>query len=140
MLWRACRLPLTVRASRRPLLRHVTTRWAATGHVAISTEAHYDENSSCNADDAYLAKRSLDAPIYRAADLLRDSARLAPYAQREGIKITGIIRSIRKQKHAAFAHISDGSTLTAIQVVLSPELAAGYVKLVVSWRWVRPSS
>jgi asparaginyl-tRNA synthetase len=63
----------------------------------------------------------------RAAQLFRDSKAIPTRAEREEIKIGGIIRSIRKQKHASFAHISDGSTLAPIQVVLNPELAVGYV-------------
>jgi asparaginyl-tRNA synthetase len=58
---------------------------------------------------------------------LRNPKGIPESAKKEEIKIGGIIRSIRKQKHAAFAHISDGSTLAPIQVVLDPELAAGYV-------------
>jgi len=40
------------------------------------------------------------------------------------VTVTGLVRSIRKQKHACFAHISDGSTLEPVQAVLAPEKAA----------------
>lgn len=43
------------------------------------------------------------------------------------VSISGRIRTIRKQKHGAFAHVTDGSSLQPIQVVLKPELAAPYV-------------
>lgn len=55
------------------------------------------------------------------------------------IRLAGLIQSIRKQKKAAFAHISDGTTLEPFQAVLSPEQAAGitngaYVILVGVWQ------
>ena len=74
-----------------------------------------------------IARTEVSAPLFRAAQLFRDSETVPTRARREDIKISGIIRSIRKQKHASFAHISDGSTLAPIQVVLNPELAVGYV-------------
>jgi hypothetical protein len=40
------------------------------------------------------------------------------------ISVSGVIRTIRKQKHAAFAHVTDGSCFKPIQVVLDPELAS----------------
>lgn len=43
------------------------------------------------------------------------------------VSVSGRIRTIRKQKHGAFAHVTDGSSLQPIQVVLKPELAAPYV-------------
>lgn len=39
------------------------------------------------------------------------------------VKLAGLVRSIRKQKKFAFAHLSDGTTLAPIQAVLSPEQA-----------------
>jgi len=48
--------------------------------------------------------------------------------QLEGeLKVTGLVRSVRKQKHNAFVHISDGTTYAPIQAILSPELAKEYV-------------
>jgi len=60
--------------------------------------------------------------------------------QLEGtVKVTGLVRSIRKQKVAAFAHVADGTTLAPIQAVLSPELAknitnGAYVELLGKWQ------
>ncbi len=36
------------------------------------------------------------------------------------ITVNGFVRSIRKQKHVAFAAIGDGSSLDSLQAVLSP--------------------
>ncbi len=43
------------------------------------------------------------------------------------ISVNGMIKSIRKQKHGAFAHLTDGSCFQAIQVVLDPHLATQWV-------------
>jgi hypothetical protein len=43
------------------------------------------------------------------------------------VSLSGTIKTIRKQKHGAFAHVTDGSCLRPVQVVLDPELAAPYV-------------
>jgi asparaginyl-tRNA synthetase len=37
--------------------------------------------------------------------------------------VDGFVRSIRKQKRVAFATIGDGSTISALQAVLTPEQA-----------------
>ncbi len=41
--------------------------------------------------------------------------------------VCGMIKSIRKQKHGAFAHLTDGSCFQAIQVVLDPYFATQWV-------------
>jgi hypothetical protein len=41
--------------------------------------------------------------------------------------VQGFVRSVRKQKNVAFAAVSDGSTLEALQVVLTPSQAQEYV-------------
>jgi hypothetical protein len=43
------------------------------------------------------------------------------------ITVQGFVRSIRRQKNIAFVALGDGTTLNSLQVVLSPELANGYV-------------
>ena len=40
------------------------------------------------------------------------------------LKLQGLIRSVRKQKKFAFAEISDGSTVTPLQAILTPSQAA----------------
>lgn len=47
------------------------------------------------------------------------------YSSESEIRVRGLIQSIRKQKKAAFAQVSDGSTLEPLQAVLSPEQATG---------------
>ena len=49
-----------------------------------------------------------------------------PYANQK-VSVSGMIKSIRKQKHGAFAHFTDGSCFQAIQVVLDPKQAAPWV-------------
>ncbi|RMZ87542.1 hypothetical protein DV736_g5226, partial [Chaetothyriales sp. CBS 134916] len=56
------------------------------------------------------------------------------------VTISGLVRSVRKQKHVAFAHIQDGTTYQPIQAILDPQLAGSitngaYVEL--SGRWER---
>ncbi|RMZ81330.1 hypothetical protein DV738_g2307, partial [Chaetothyriales sp. CBS 135597] len=59
---------------------------------------------------------------------------------RRRVTISGLVRSVRKQKRVAFAHIQDGTTYEPIQAILDPQLAANitngaYVEL--SGRWER---
>ncbi|KAK5942389.1 asparaginyl-tRNA synthetase [Knufia obscura] len=68
------------------------------------------------------------------------NARLVEDPPPSGSKVTiaGLVRSIRKQKKVAFAHIEDGSTLAAIQAVFNPETArdlhnGAYVELEGLW-------
>ncbi|KAF7506655.1 hypothetical protein GJ744_011587 [Endocarpon pusillum] len=64
--------------------------------------------------------RQSKIPHTRCAKLLAPDN---PYANQK-VSVSGMIKSIRKQKHGAFAHLTDGSCFQAIQVVLDPELAA----------------
>ena len=55
------------------------------------------------------------------------------------MRVQGLVRSIRKQKNLAFAHISDGTTVSALQACLTPEQAHNltngcFVELVGSWQ------
>lgn len=63
----------------------------------------------------------------RCAQLLRESKH-GEKSQHENkrIEVRGLIRSVRKQKKFAFAEISDGSSLEAVQAILKPEQAAEY--------------
>lgn len=64
----------------------------------------------------------------RCADLLAsarntsDEEKAAP-SSKQIVSIRGLVKSVRKQKHVAFAHITDGSCFEPLQVVLAPELA-----------------
>lgn len=77
-------------------------------------------------------------PRYRHNRLLHERSR-EDDALKDEIRIAGVVQSIRKQKKAAFAHISDGSTLKNLQAVFSPEQAVSvtngsYVDLVGKWQ------
>jgi asparaginyl-tRNA synthetase len=55
------------------------------------------------------------------------------------IRIQGLIRSIRKQKRVAFAHVGDGTSYSSIQAVLTPDQATRittgtYVDLTGRWQ------
>lgn len=43
------------------------------------------------------------------------------------IRVTGSVRTIRKQKHRCFLEIGDGSTSRPLQAILEPQHAEGYV-------------
>lgn len=64
----------------------------------------------------------------RCAQILQDSGRNGHSSlEEQEIKVNGFIRSVRKQKRFAFAEVSDGSTVEALQAFLSPSQAAEYV-------------
>lgn len=42
----------------------------------------------------------------------------------QDVRVSGWVRSVRKQKQVAFAHIGDGTTARPLQAVLKPEQAA----------------
>jgi hypothetical protein len=126
MLWRAWSLPRHVQGLQQTLICSGQHRCLATKLCLQSKFSHGQYTRSKPAIRG-IARVEISAPLFRAAKLFRDPKVVPTRAEREDIKISGIIRSIRKQKHASFAHISDGSTLAPIQVVLNPELSVGYV-------------
>lgn len=66
---------------------------------------------------------------YRHVRLLRDEGSV-PVQHPDGtIVIDGLVRSVRKQKRIAFAHIADGSTLAPVQAVFNdPQLTEKYFR------------
>ncbi|KAL2425323.1 Asparagine-tRNA ligase, mitochondrial [Exophiala dermatitidis] len=74
-------------------------------------------------------------PSVRYAQLLNNPGKHETHQ----IKITGLVRSVRKQKKVAFARIADGSTLATVQAVFpDPALAkditnGAYVALTGNW-------
>ena len=55
------------------------------------------------------------------------------------VTVAGLVRSIRKQKRIAFAHIQDGSTYKPIQATMDPELATNlsngaYAEFAGTWK------
>lgn len=65
--------------------------------------------------------------LLRCAQVLRKSRQQPCSLENQEIKLHGFVRSVRKQKRFAFAEISDGSAVEAVQAVLSPTQAAEYV-------------
>ncbi|CEL07469.1 Putative Asparaginyl-tRNA synthetase [Aspergillus calidoustus] len=61
----------------------------------------------------------------RCADVDRKSKQTPCALEGQEIKLRGLLRSVRKQKEIAFAAINDGTSFTPLQVILSPEQAAG---------------
>jgi asparaginyl-tRNA synthetase len=58
---------------------------------------------------------------------------------KDELRVAGLVQSLRKQKNAAFARLSDGTTFKSMQAVLSPEQTTGitngtYVSLVGTWQ------
>lgn len=49
--------------------------------------------------------------------------------QRTQVTVAGFVRTIRNQKQRSFVELGDGSTLYALQAVVSPSHAKGYVFL-----------
>jgi hypothetical protein len=66
------------------------------------------------------------APRTISALLKRSAAQTTPAS--ETLKLNGFVRSVRKQKRVAFAAVGDGSSLSTVQVVLTPEQANGLVR------------
>lgn len=65
--------------------------------------------------------------LLRCAQVLRNSQQKPCSLEDQEIKLHGYIRSVRKQKRFAFAEISDGSAVDAVQAILKPAQAAEYV-------------
>lgn len=70
---------------------------------------------------------SSHAPQLYSHDQLRNLAisdsQDASEKEEQTVSIAGLVRSVRRQKKVAFAHISDGSTLDPIQAILNPDQA-----------------
>ena len=72
------------------------------------------------------AYTSASQPATSVAQLLKSATTDAPASSssRDGaVTLNGFVRTVRKQKRVAFAAISDGSSLEAVQAVLTPEQA-----------------
>jgi hypothetical protein len=86
---------------------------------------------------AWLSSSPSPVAIVRIRDLL---AAFPPTTDRP-ITVRGWVRSVRRQKHVAFAEIDDGSHLKGLQAVLRPDQAkeSGLVPTspIVSTHWAR---
>lgn len=65
----------------------------------------------------------LSAPRNSSVASLLSSISSSDASQPRDVTVNGFVRSVRKQKRVAFAHLGDGSSLDPLQVVLSPEQA-----------------
>lgn len=70
-----------------------------------------------------------DLPLLRCLELLRTNKSASngdePWSFLDRrIRLQGTIRSIRKHKQGAFAHLSDGTCFEPVQLVLGPDLAS----------------
>ena len=120
------------------LWRAVKSPWRPTDFVLLRCT---------NLDPAHYSVRHLPKPIFfrKIHDAATSSGSSVPIARHvrlldntrpnsktrcsESVKITGLVRSVRKQKKIAFARVADGSTLSTIQAVFpDPALAKEYVK------------
>ncbi|KAL3482388.1 hypothetical protein BJX99DRAFT_1681 [Aspergillus californicus] len=61
--------------------------------------------------------------LLRCAQVLQTSQQKPCSLEDQEIKLNGFIRSVRKQKRFAFAEISDGSAVEAVQAILKPAQA-----------------
>ncbi|KAF2405197.1 asparaginyl-tRNA synthetase-like protein [Trichodelitschia bisporula] len=78
-----------------------------------------------------------------AIQIPRIASLLNPQAVDGSIHVNGFVRTIRKQRHVAFATITDGSSTEALQTILTPEQTKGVtlgsaVQIVGEWK-PRPS-
>lgn len=146
MLWRSVRLPcVTGRprisrhqsecfpygTTRRALITHnKTTRSVTTSTVRKATVATQEKVEDEVANPVGLSTVSF---------IKHDTLLSQGHTTDSPIKIAGLVRSIRKHKKVAFAHISDGTTYEPMQAMLKPEDAkdvqnGAYVELQGNWK------
>ena len=61
----------------------------------------------------------------RCAQVFQRTQKNSRDLEEKELKLQGFIRTVRKQKRIAFAEVSDGSTVTPLQAILTPAQAAG---------------
>ena len=112
MLWRTLRL--SVRLSR----------------CSISGSQHLTStvNTSAGLELPYSTKQENIAPAQHAR-LLENGPSYKQGSTEHLIRIKGLVKSIRKQKTVAFAHITDGSALQPLQAILKADQAKEYTNL-----------
>lgn len=115
----------------RPFLAVQTGDDTSTEHK----DKRQEDNDPSSLKITYTPKTVPEKPPQRKLTHIRCVQLLTPPVNESGAKATksfadqvvcvsGTIKTIRKQKRGAFAHVTDGSCLQPIQVVLEPELAA----------------
>ena len=121
MLWRTLQSPLrlTDKVFARSSYHNTFLRRAQTASQLLSVR---------QVQDLKAAGTKTAVPHVRHDRLLAGPSKGDSLHLDQPIKVTGLVRSIRKQKNVAFARIGDGSTLANIQAVFpDPSLAKEYV-------------
>ena len=77
--------------------------------------------------------------LFKASELFSRTKDIPARVETGSITISGIVKSIRKQKSQAFAHVDDGTSHAGLQVLLKPEQAAdvtngAFVKFIGTWQ------
>ena len=77
--------------------------------------------------------------LFKASELFSRTKDVPASVGKGSIVISGIVKSIRKQKSQAFAHVDDGTSHAGLQVLLKPEQAAevtngAFVKFIGTWQ------
>ena len=121
MLWRSLQSPLRRIGEIPPCCFYLCSSFTRTRTISqVSAIRRLHDQKAANANAA---------PQHVRHDrLLAGPGELDNVQVDKPIKVTGLVRSIRKQKKVAFARIGDGSTLANIQAVFpDPQLAKEYV-------------
>lgn len=146
MPWRTGRLPCATRGVRISTRCHerpnpITTILPSIRHheFARSLSTVLPKESTTGDEDGVETATRLEqnqlAPLFtKHTTLLSES-----HPSESPVKIAGLVRSIRKHKKVAFAHISDGSTYQPMQAMLRPEDAkdiqnGAYVEMHGTWK------
>lgn len=110
------------RLSRRNLLLHY--------QQCACFRQQYSSSSSSSYSSSYSSDRgrgpTLSNPSVASVLALRpDPNGLGGRPQRTQVTVAGFVRTIRNQKQRSFVELGDGSTLYALQAVVSPSHAKG---------------
>lgn len=121
MPWRALKLPW--RPGRQALLRYSNL------DASIHRSRHAPSTLCIRHYHDHIADPGEALPrLVRHASLLHNHEQQDGRHANKSITITGLVRSVRKQKKVAFARVADGSTLAHVQAVFhDPTLAKEYV-------------
>ncbi|KAI1620799.1 asparaginyl-tRNA synthetase [Exophiala viscosa] len=132
MLWRALKSPWLPRIALSP-------RLSALEIPTLPAVQYRTRHLHEQAHREVVSTGPASAPIVQHASLLDSGSKFEPGQNHKSVQITGLVRSVRKQKKIAFARIADGSTLASVQAVFpDPSLAkdisnGSYVALVGQW-------
>lgn len=146
MLWRSARLPCVTRGQLMLIQHHERLTFPNKASISIpqrtiarsTSTVGLKESLNEGKEDIDAATRSISKNP--ATSFTKHNALLSQSRSLDNhIKIAGLVRSIRKHKKVAFAHISDGSTYEPMQAMLKPEDAkdiqnGAYVELEGRWK------